>query len=78
MAAFADFDAWTARAIREGDLAALSNYEREAPGVDTVLPTREHFTPLFVALGAASDLESAEFPTAGFWYGNSMRSVELR
>ena len=37
----------------------------------------EHFTPLFVTLGAASDLRSARTVIEGDMWGLSRRSVEL-
>ena len=40
-------------------------------------PTVEHFTPLFVTLGAASDLSSARTVIEGAMWGLSRRSLEL-
>jgi 4,5-DOPA dioxygenase extradiol len=77
-APFAEFDAWVADALERRDRDALTDYRRRAPHVRTVLPSHEHFAPLFVALGAAGEDETLHFPTTGFWRGNSMRSVELR
>lgn len=73
-----EFDEWLGRRLVEHDLPGLLDYERRGPHVDTVLPTREHFTPLFVALGTCNGSSDVTFPTTGFWYGNSMRSVEFR
>lgn len=73
-----EFDTWLGDALARRDIQALLDYESRGPHVQVALPTREHFTPLFVALGAAADgLRAVRFPTRGFWYGNSMRSVEL-
>lgn len=76
---FRAFDAWVEAAMTERRFDELACYRSLAPHVDTVLPSHEHFAPLFVAIGAgASDAEEITFPTTGFWRGNSMRSVEFR
>jgi 4,5-DOPA dioxygenase extradiol len=49
-----EFDAWVAEALARGDLDTLADFRR-APGMPYAHPTVEHFTPLFVTLGAASD-----------------------
>jgi 4,5-DOPA dioxygenase extradiol len=74
---FMEFDQWVAEALLRGDVKSLLDYERRAPHHEIVLPSREHLGPLFVALGAADDVTSVEFPTSGFWYGSSMRSITL-
>jgi 4,5-DOPA dioxygenase extradiol len=57
----------------------LLRFRDQAPGVRAALPSSdEHFAPLFVALGAAADgPATVTFPHQGFWYGNSMRSVQF-
>jgi 4,5-DOPA dioxygenase extradiol len=76
---FVAFDAWVAERLEQRRFDELADYRAAAPHVRTVLPTHEHFAPLFVALGAAiDDLLELTFPTIGFWRGNSMRSVEFR
>jgi 4,5-DOPA dioxygenase extradiol len=40
-------------------------------------PSVEHFTPLFVTLGAANDLSSARTRIGGAMWGMSRRSFEL-
>ena len=40
-------------------------------------PSVEHFTPLFVTLGAATDLSSARTRIGGEMWGLSRRSLEL-
>ena len=71
-----DFDAWAADALTRGDVAELAAYRSKAPGMPYAHPTVEHYTPLFVTLGAATD------PTApgdqvidGYWMGLSKRSL---
>jgi 4,5-DOPA dioxygenase extradiol len=54
-----DFDQWVAAALERGDVDELEHFATRAPGLPYAHPTVEHFTPLFVTLGAATD------PTAG-------------
>ncbi len=73
-----DFDAWAADAMRRGDVDALANYQAEAPGMPYSHPTVEHYTPLFVTLGAATDPEEpGEQVIDGFWMGLSKRSLQV-
>ncbi|MGN6524629.1 MAG: DODA-type extradiol aromatic ring-opening family dioxygenase [Actinomycetes bacterium] len=72
-----EFDAWVSEALAAGDLDALHRYRSVAPGLPFAHPTVEHFTPLFVTLGAATDA-TAGVTTAieGYAMGLSKRSVE--
>jgi 4,5-DOPA dioxygenase extradiol len=71
-----DFDLWAADAISRGDVDMLASYKDLAPAVNYAHPTVEHFTPLFVALGAASDADAIpETLIEGFWMGLSKRSI---
>jgi 4,5-DOPA dioxygenase extradiol len=74
----ADFDAWAGEAMARGDVDALASYKSQAPGMPFAHPTVEHYTPLFVALGAAS---APDEPGAqvidGFWMGLSKRSLQV-
>ena len=73
-----DFDAWTADALARKDIDSLLDYERKGPASHIALPTREHFVPLLVALGAASDADAIQFPISGFWMGSlTRRSVQF-
>ncbi|MEO6509560.1 MAG: class III extradiol ring-cleavage dioxygenase [Nocardioides sp.] len=73
-----DFDAWAADAMRRGDVDALANYKAEAPGMPYSHPTVEHYTPLFVTLGAATYPEApGEQVIDGFWMGLSKRSLQV-
>jgi 4,5-DOPA dioxygenase extradiol len=49
-----DFDAWAAESLRTGAIDALADFRR-APGMPYAHPTVEHFTPMFVTLGAATE-----------------------
>jgi 4,5-DOPA dioxygenase extradiol len=72
-----DFDAWAWEAIRAGDVDTLASFRQVAPGMPYSHPTVEHFTPLFVTLGASTDLTSARTVIGGSMMGLSRRSVEL-
>lgn len=71
-----DFDAWAAEALARGDVDELASYREKAPGMPYAHPTVEHYTPLFIALGAGRDAsEPAEQIIDGFWMGLSKRSL---
>lgn len=73
----ADFDAWAADALARGDVDALADFHR-APGMPYAHPTVEHYTPLFVTLGAAADPESpAQTVIEGTQFGLSKRSFQV-
>jgi 4,5-DOPA dioxygenase extradiol len=73
----AEFDAWAAEALGRGDVETLANFRR-APGMPYAHPTADHFLPLFVTLGAATD-PSAPAPTVidGYWLGLAKRSFQV-
>jgi 4,5-DOPA dioxygenase extradiol len=72
-----DFDAWAADALARGDVDELARFRSAGPGMPYAHPTVEHFTPLFVTLGAATDPE-APVATAieGYSMGLSKRSFQ--
>ncbi len=71
-----DFDSWAAEALARGDVAELASYRSQAPGMPYAHPTVEHYTPLFVTLGAATDPEApGEQLFDGYWMGLSKRSL---
>jgi 4,5-DOPA dioxygenase extradiol len=73
-----EFDLWAADALARGDVDELASYQAKAPGMPYAHPTVEHFTPLFVTLGAASDPEApGEQVVDGFWMGLSKRSLQV-
>jgi 4,5-DOPA dioxygenase extradiol len=72
-----EFDAWAAEALDRGDLDTLADFA-SAPGMPYAHPTVEHFTPLFVTLGAATDPTAA--PTTvidDFQIGFAKRSLQV-
>ncbi|MGN0064592.1 MAG: dioxygenase [Nocardioides sp.] len=73
-----DFDAWAGEAMARGDVDALANYQSLAPGMPYAHPTVEHYTPLFVTLGAASKADDPGIQVIdGFWMGLSKRSLQV-
>ncbi|GAA3651028.1 class III extradiol ring-cleavage dioxygenase [Lentzea roselyniae] len=72
----AEFDDWANQMLSTGDVDALLDFQQKAPAAGIAHPRTEHFAPLFVALGAASD-EKARTSVEGFWYGLSKRSVQF-
>ena len=75
----AEFDHWAAEALERGDVDSLFDFRNRAPGMPYAHPTVEHFAPLFVALGAATDPAAApKFTIEGYWLGLAKRSFEVR
>ena len=75
-----EFDAWAADAIARFDVDALQDFHARAPAAATALPTWEHYAPLLVAAGAASeDRHAVSFPITGFWMDGAFtrRSVQF-
>jgi 4,5-DOPA dioxygenase extradiol len=73
-----DFDTWAGEALARGDVDALASYQSQAPGMPYAHPTVEHYTPLFVTLGASTDPEApGEQLFEGFWMGLSKRSLQV-
>lgn len=73
-----DFDLWAAEALSNGDIDSLAKFKELAPGMPYAHPTVEHFTPLFVTLGAAENPELApETLIDGYFMGLSKRSILL-
>ena len=73
----AEFDAWAAEALAAGRIDRLADF-RGAPGMPYAHPSVEHYTPLFVTVGAAADPEAA--PTTvidGFQMGLAKRSFQV-
>jgi 4,5-DOPA dioxygenase extradiol len=72
----ADFDAWTAGALDRSDWDELARF-RQAPGMPYAHPTAEHFTPLFVALGAATAPTRPTTVISDYQMGFAKRSIQL-
>lgn len=70
-----EFDAWAAQALVRGDLDELAAFRHRAPGLPYAHPTVEHFTPLFVTLGAGQALPQTTIE--GYAFGLSKRSLQV-
>ncbi|MBB2943100.1 4,5-DOPA dioxygenase extradiol [Actinoplanes lutulentus] len=72
-----EFDAWAAEALGRGDVDELAAYQNRAPGMPFAHPTPDHFTPLFVTLGAADRPDAGVRTTIdGYMIGFSRRSFQ--
>jgi 4,5-DOPA dioxygenase extradiol len=72
-----DFDAWAADALARGDVDELAAWRHRAPGMPHAHPTADHYTPLFVTLGAATRPDQAVQTTIdGYIMGFSKRSFQ--
>lgn len=73
-----DFDAWAAEALAAGDVEELCSYRSNAPGMPYAHPTVDHYIPLFLTLGAATDPSApAETTIDGYMIGMSKRSFQV-
>lgn len=73
----AEFDHWISEVLAEDRDRDLQDYRRN-PLSGICHPTQEHFVPLLVAAGAASEHDEVSFPVEDFEYGSlSMRSVQF-
>jgi len=73
-----EFDTWAAEALARGDVDTLAAYRSKAPGMPYAHPTVEHFTPLFITLGASSNPETpSDQLIDGYWMGLSKRSIQV-
>ena len=74
-----EFDMWAADRLEHGDMDALFDFRNRAPGMPYAHPTVEHFAPLFVTLGAATDPATPpDTKIDGYWLGLAKRSIEVR
>ena len=74
----AEFDEWVKEALAKGDLETLIRYRETAPGMPYAHPTVEHFTPLFITLGASIDPEQkSETKIDGYFMGLAKRSIQV-
>ncbi|GLY06321.1 dioxygenase [Actinoplanes sp. NBRC 101535] len=70
-----EFDAWAAETLARGAVDELADFRDRAPGMPYAHPTVEHFSPMFLTLGASGNPEQApEQPIDGFWMGLAKRS----
>ncbi len=75
-----EFDDWAAGALSRFDVDALIDFQVRAPGAQMALPTWEHYAPVLVTAGAASDERPpTTFPITGWWMDGAFtrRSVQF-
>jgi 4,5-DOPA dioxygenase extradiol len=72
-----EFDDWLAHNLNNWDIDSLFKYESLAPHAEFAVPPngKEHFIPLFYALGAADDQQKATLLHRSYRYGNLSHSV---
>ncbi len=73
-----EFDLWAQEVLSCGAVDELMNYKTLAPGMPYAHPTVEHFAPIFITLGAATQADVAPETTIdGYWMGLSKRSFQV-
>lgn len=74
----AAFDEWANHALQIGDVDSLIDYQNKGPGAQIAHPTADHFVPLLLTLGAATNPESAAQTVIDRTrFGNSIRSLQI-
>lgn len=74
----AEFDHWATEALGRGDVETLCSYRSAAPGMPYAHPSVDHFIPLFITLGAATQPDAKIIPVIdGFWMGLARTSFEV-
>jgi len=72
----AEFDQWGREVLAAGEVDALLDFAVKAPAATLAHPRTEHFAPLFVSLGAATDTTPSTV-IDGFWFGLAKRSLQF-
>ncbi|WP_408009550.1 dioxygenase [Pseudalkalibacillus sp. A8] len=72
-----DFDEWLDLRLKNWDLESLFSYDSLAPAAELAVPPygNEHFIPIFYAMGAADQDQSATLLHRSYRYGNLSHSV---
>jgi 4,5-DOPA dioxygenase extradiol len=69
-----DFENWVRERLVAGAVDDVVAFREKAPAVRLAHPTDDHFLPLLVGLGAASEtLADVRFPISGFEFGSLSR-----
>ncbi|WP_198602176.1 DODA-type extradiol aromatic ring-opening family dioxygenase [Rhodococcus opacus] len=72
------FDEWAADALSRGDVDALLDYRTQGPGANVAHPTADHFVPLLLTMGAATNVGTpASTAIHRISFGNSIRSIQV-
>jgi 4,5-DOPA dioxygenase extradiol len=71
------FDEWLENHLKAWDTASLFRYDTLAPSAQLAVPPygREHFIPIFYAMGAADDEQKATLLHRSFRYGSLSHSI---
>jgi 4,5-DOPA dioxygenase extradiol len=71
------FDEWLAIRLNNWDVESLFNYDSLAPNANLAVPPygNEHFAPIFYAMGAADNEQTAKLIHRSYRYGNLSHSV---
>ena len=73
-----EFDQWATEALMNKDIDTLMNYQELAPGMPYAHPTVEHLSPIFVTLGASTDINTAsKVVIDGYWMGLAKTSIQV-
>jgi len=73
-----EFDLWAKEVLERGAVDELMNYASLAPGMPYAHPTVEHFAPIFITLGTATNAEVApDTKIDGYWLGLAKRSFQV-
>lgn len=72
-----DFDEWIGKYLVSWNTEKLFDYYDQAPNAEFAVPRygKEHFIPLFYAMGAAGDVKQAKLLHRSYRYGNLSHSV---
>ncbi|MFH7819082.1 DODA-type extradiol aromatic ring-opening family dioxygenase [Neobacillus thermocopriae] len=72
-----EFEDWLAHHLHQWDLDSLFHYDSLAPNAQYAVPPhgKEHFIPIFYAMGAADDVQKAKLLHRSFRYGSLTHSV---
>ena len=72
-----DFDQWLENHLNNWDTESLFDYYSLAPNAEVAVPPygKEHFIPLFYAMGAGDDAKQAKLLHRSYRYGNLSHSV---
>ena len=73
-----EFDLWAKEVLDRGAVDELMDYKTLAPGMPYAHPTVEHFAPIFITLGTATQADLAPETTIdGYWMGLAKRSFQV-
>jgi 4,5-DOPA dioxygenase extradiol len=72
-----EFDHWAKETVEAGDIDSVLDFQKRAPAALRAHPRTEHFAPLFVAMGAASNAPAGTSEVDGYWMGMAKRSFQF-